>query len=172
MPKNVTISLPDGLADAMAKLQEVNWSAVARDAIENYVKMREKPDLAEVVQQLVKQRGSDFARGVQTAQTLAKKKGNAWLDAIVREYDDIWWKEATEEEPERHNSASDVSFTDEREGQLMLQAWKKHGNHVGGESDGFLMGFKKTILEIHEMVRKGAKRATVLKPGTTARSAA
>jgi hypothetical protein len=157
MTKNVTISLPDELADAMAKLPEVNWSAVARDAVENYVKMREKPDLAEVVQLLIKQRGSDYARGVQTAQTLAKRKGNSWLDVIVREYNSIWWKEAEEavkEQPDEYNVINDVTFTDEFEGQLMLQAWKKHDSTAGDESDGFMMGFKRTILDIHEMVRK------------------
>jgi hypothetical protein len=157
MPKNVTISLPDELADAMAKLPEVNWSAVARDAIDNYVKMREKPDLAEVVQLLIKQRGSDYARGVQTVQTLAKRKGNSWLDVIVREYNSIWWKEAEEalkEQPDEYNVINDVSFTDEFEGQLMLQAWKKHDSTAADESDGFMMGFKRTILDIHEMVRK------------------
>ena len=161
MPKNVTISLPDELADAMAKLPEVNWSAVARDSIENYVKMREKPDLAEVVQQLVKQRGSDFARGVQTAQTLAKRKGNSWLDAIVREYNSMWWEEAEkafkEDTDGNYNEVSDVSFTDEYEGNLMHTAWKKHDSSALDESDGFMMGFKKTVMEIHEMVRKGAK---------------
>lgn len=160
MPKNVTISLPDELADAMAKLQEVNWSAVARDAIENYVKMREKPDLAEVVRQLVKQRGSDYARGVQTAQTLAKRKGNAWLDVIVREYYDIWWKkaeEASKEQPDAWPTADEVTFDDEYEGHLMHQAWKKHDSSAADESDGFMTGFKKTIMEIHEMVRRGAK---------------
>lgn len=160
MPKNVTISLPDELGDAMAKLPEVNWSAVARDAIENYVKMREKPDLAEVVQQLAKQRGSDYARGVQTAQTLAKKKGNAWLDVIVREYYDVWWKEAEEaskEQPEAWPTPDEVTFDDEYEGHFMHQAWKKHDSSATDESDGFMTGFKKTIMEIHEMVRKGAK---------------
>lgn len=161
MPKNVTISVPDELGDAMAKLPEVNWSAVARDAIENYVKMREKPDLAEVVQELIRQRGSDFARGVNAVQTLAKRKGNAWLDTIVREYNKMRWDEAAkafkEDTEGNFDDASDVSFSEEYEGHLMHEAWKRHDTSASDESDGFMMGFKKTALEIHGMVRKGAK---------------
>jgi predicted transcriptional regulator len=159
MPKNVTISLPDELGDAMAKLPEVNWSAVARDAIENYVTMREKPDLAEVVQQLVKQRGAEFAEGVQRAKSLAKAKGNAWLDALVREYNEASWEEmekASKEQPDVYGSPDEVTFTDEYEGQLMHRVWKKRDSSVRDESDAFMTGFKKAVLEIHEMVRKSS----------------
>jgi hypothetical protein len=161
VPKNVTIALPDELAAAMTKLPEVNWSAVARDSIENYVKLREKPDLAEVVQLLVKQRGSEYARGVQIAQNVARIKGNIWLDVIVREYNRMWWEEAEktfkEDNEGNYDEISEVTFSDEYEGQLMLQAWRKHDNSATEQSDGFMEGFKKTVLDIHVMVRKGPK---------------
>jgi hypothetical protein len=160
LPKNLTISLPDELADAMDKHQEVNWSAVARDSIENYVKMRERPDLAEVVQQLVKERGTEYGTGVNFARSMVKKKGNAWLDVLVRNYNRIWLAEAEKtfnEEPEHYNSVGEVEFTDEFEGQLMYQALKKQDPSLMEQSDGFMLGFKATVLEIHEMVRKGVK---------------
>ena len=160
MPKNVTISLPDELGEAMSKLPEVNWSAVARDAIENYVKMRERPDLAEVVGKLVKDRGAEFAEGVQRAKSLAKSKGNAWLDAVVREHARIRAEEAEKafrEEPERYGSVDDVTFGEEYEGQLMLKAWRKHDPSARDQGDAFMMGFEKTVLQIHGMVRKGAR---------------
>lgn len=161
MTKNITISVPDELAKGMAKLPEVNWSAVARDSIESYVKIREKPDLAEVVQLLIKERGSEFARGVQAAKNLARVKGNVWVDVIVRDYNTSWWEEAQktlkEDTEGNFSSIEEVSYSEDFEGHLMFQAWKKHDSSVGDESDSFMAGFKKTILEIHEMVRKGAK---------------
>jgi len=160
LPKNLTISIPDELADAMDKHQEVNWSAVARDSIENYVKMRERPDLAEVVQQLVKDRGAEFVKGVNFARAMTKSQGNAWLDVLVRNYNKTWWAEAEKafnEEPEHYNSMNEVEFDDEYEAQLMFQALKKQDPSVTETSDGFMMGFKKTVLDIHQMVRKGAK---------------
>ena len=145
----------------MSKFPEVNWSAVARDSIETYVRLREKPDLAEIVQQLIKQKGSEFARGVQSAKNLAKMKGNTLLDVIVREYHNIWLEEAKrafeEDTGGNYLRLDDVSFTDEKEGNFMFRAWKKHDSIAPEESDSFMVGFKKTILEIHEMVRKGAR---------------
>jgi hypothetical protein len=161
LTKNLTLSLPDELGEALAKFPEVNWSAVARDSIESYVKLREKPDLAEVVQLLIDQRGTEYTRGVQMAQTLAKTNGNKWVDVIVREYRSTWWEEAEkafkDDTDGNYNRLEDVSFTDEFEGNLMYQAWKKHDSTAWEESDSFKVGFMKTILEIHEMVRKGAK---------------
>lgn len=42
MPKNITIYIPDSLVREMDELPEVNWSEVARNAIELYVKERKQ----------------------------------------------------------------------------------------------------------------------------------
>ena len=40
MGKNITIYVPDEVAEEMAKYPEVNWSQVCREAIINYLKRR------------------------------------------------------------------------------------------------------------------------------------
>ena len=41
-----------------------------------YVKLREKPDLADTVQLLIKQRGVEYVRGVKAAKELAMRDEN------------------------------------------------------------------------------------------------
>ena len=67
MTKNLTLSLPDELDKSMNKFPEVNWSAVARDAIETYVRLREKPDLGPLVERLIQSRGRKYVSGVAAA---------------------------------------------------------------------------------------------------------
>lgn len=161
MTKNVTISLPDELGLAMGKFQEVNWSAVCRDSIETYVKLREKPDLADTIQQLIKERGSEYAKGVESARLVANLHGNPAIDIIVRDYLRRYWEEAEkaykEDTENNYERVGDVTFTDEFLSNLMFQAWKKYDAKIYEHSDAFMDGFRVTILEIHGLVRKGAK---------------
>ena len=41
MTKNLTVSIPDDLKTEMDKYPEVNWSQVAKKAIETYIKERQ-----------------------------------------------------------------------------------------------------------------------------------
>jgi hypothetical protein len=44
MSKNITLSLPNDVAAAMKDYPEVNWSAIARAAIINYIYNRKASD--------------------------------------------------------------------------------------------------------------------------------
>ena len=52
MPKNVTISVPDDLAEKMEKMQDVNWSGVCREAIANYIMVRAPAEKSEMIERL------------------------------------------------------------------------------------------------------------------------
>ena len=42
MTKSITANIPDELHERMKEYPEVNWSAVTREAIENYIQMRKR----------------------------------------------------------------------------------------------------------------------------------
>ncbi len=161
MPKNVTLSLPDELGKEMSKFPEVNWSAVARESIESYVKLRQKPDLAKVVEPLIKARGEEYVRGVEGAKYFAKIKGNEGVDVVVREYWKIYWESAEEsyknDTDGNYERLEDVSFGEDYLNTLMIRALKKFDRNYYEGSDAYTEGLRKTLLEIHELVRKGAK---------------
>jgi len=52
MPKNVTISVPDDLAEKMEKMQDVNWSGVCREAIVDYIAARAPAERSEIIERL------------------------------------------------------------------------------------------------------------------------
>lgn len=63
MTKNITLSIPDNLELEMDKFVEVNWSAVARDAIEIYIKRRSDPAFAPVVERLNNEKDALYNKG-------------------------------------------------------------------------------------------------------------
>jgi hypothetical protein len=82
MPKNITLSIPDELASEMDKYKEVNWSAVARSAIEIYIKHRQKPELAPVLDRFSKEKDELYAAGWNKAHQLVAKLSYRELEVI------------------------------------------------------------------------------------------
>jgi hypothetical protein len=68
MAKNITLAVPDDLVSKMDKFKEVNWSAVARDAIDSYIKRRSDPNIAPTVDRLVREKDTIYDRGRKKAQ--------------------------------------------------------------------------------------------------------
>ena len=63
MGKNVTIYLPDEVAQKMDKLPEVNWSEICRKAITEYVETRTQTDLTSVITRLKNESKTDYTKG-------------------------------------------------------------------------------------------------------------
>lgn len=62
-PKNVTIYLPDEIAEKMEKFPEVNWSEICRNAVADYTQTRSQMDLAPILERLKKERNEDHKKG-------------------------------------------------------------------------------------------------------------
>jgi len=61
--KNITIYLPDEVAQKMEKLPEVNWSEICRKAISDYIETRTQTDLTSIVARLKNERKTDYTKG-------------------------------------------------------------------------------------------------------------
>lgn len=57
----------------MDKFKEVNWSAVARDAIEAYLKRRRIANIAPIVERLAKEKEQLYNQGLQEGYRLTQK---------------------------------------------------------------------------------------------------
>jgi len=54
MGKNVTIYLPDDVAEKIESFPEVNWSEVCRRAVLEYIQIRSQVDLGPIIERLKK----------------------------------------------------------------------------------------------------------------------
>ncbi|CAG0996689.1 hypothetical protein FLAV_02650 [Flavobacteriales bacterium] len=63
MTKNITVGIPDELAKRMDELSEVNWSAITRDCIEQYIKQRKADNLEAIIAKVKEKRGQEFKKG-------------------------------------------------------------------------------------------------------------
>ena len=62
--KNITLSVTADTAEKMGKFTEVNWSKIARDAIEKYVNDRLDDTVPQdVLIRLRKEKGDEYANG-------------------------------------------------------------------------------------------------------------
>lgn len=73
MGKNMTLSIPDEISERMEELSEVNWSAVARNAFEEYLDIRKDPEISGIIERLTKEKNDQYARGFAAASKIAKK---------------------------------------------------------------------------------------------------
>ena len=66
--RNLTLYIPAEVAKKMDKLQEVNWSKIARNAIETYIKDRLDASIpSEALIRLREEKGKEFANGKKLA---------------------------------------------------------------------------------------------------------
>lgn len=63
MAKNITVGISDELSKRMDELTEVNWSAVTRECIEQYIKQRTAGDLEQIIAKIKQKRSVDFKKG-------------------------------------------------------------------------------------------------------------
>lgn len=63
MTKNITVGIPDEISKRMDELTDVNWSAVTRECIEQYIKQRTAGDLEPIIAKVKQKRGEEFKKG-------------------------------------------------------------------------------------------------------------
>lgn len=63
MAKNITVGISDELSKRMDELKDVNWSAVARDCIEQYLRQRTAGNLESIIAKVKQKRGQEFKNG-------------------------------------------------------------------------------------------------------------
>jgi hypothetical protein len=61
--KNITIYLPEDVAEKMETFSEVNWSEICRRAVLDYIQTRSQIDLAPIIERLKKERNTDYKQG-------------------------------------------------------------------------------------------------------------
>ena len=83
MTKNITVGIPDDLAKRMDELTEVNWSAVTRDCIEQYIKQRTAENLEKIIAKVKQKRSNDFKKGYEFIVTNIERLGLPELEEIV-----------------------------------------------------------------------------------------
>jgi len=151
MAKNITLSIPDELAEKISQFPEVNWSSVARGCIENYVETRSKPDLTELLEQLKDEKGQEYARGRDSGRTIAKRLGYKDLSVLVREYykeredwDELYYRSAGPQPGEKYENENDS----------IQKIFAEKIPEIRESSEAFLNGFREVILEIYRLIPK------------------
>lgn len=63
MVKNITVGISDELSAKMDEFKEVNWSAITRICIENYIKQRSSDKLEAAIASVQSKKGLEFKKG-------------------------------------------------------------------------------------------------------------
>ena len=88
MPKNITLSIPDDLSAQMDALAEVNWSAVARQSIEDYVNRRKDPEMGPLIEKLKKEKDSEYRDGIAKIVESFQNKSYDTVEIIVEKFNE------------------------------------------------------------------------------------
>lgn len=149
MTKNITLSISDDTSKDMGEMPEVNWSAVARKCIKQYIQIRKNPDVSSLLEELQRQKGEDYAKGRRKVEAIAKTSGYSLLSRLVRKYQ----KEAQERDANAMRGPDAPwdylpSYNDIIETILVDKGIIKQA------SGGFLRGFRERLLEIEAVLTK------------------
>jgi len=150
MVKNLTLSIPDELAEKISSFQEVNWSAVARRCIERYVEARLTPELSGLMEKLREEKGQEYILGRKLAIDITDELGYKGLSEILREF----WKEREEYEEFEEMGGPPPGVHYETPNDSIEKVLAKRRPDVKGSSDAFLRGIRETLIEIHGFVSK------------------
>ncbi len=83
MSRNITVGISDELFQRMEQFKDVNWSAVTRDCIEQYIKQRTAKGLEQSISKIKAMRGHDFKTGYDFVIEHSEKIGLVALEEIA-----------------------------------------------------------------------------------------
>lgn len=150
MAKNITLSVPDEVANEMTSMPEINWSAVAKASIIQYIENRKHPDISKLLEKLSKQKSEEYVSGRKRADEIADKFGYSRIDIILRKY--YTKLETIQEMSMTGPSAPWESVpTPEEEMQKILLSTKTVDIEVSTE---FLKGITDRLIEIDALLNK------------------
>ena len=87
MTRNITVGISDELIERMDTLNEVNWSAVTRNCIENYIKQRSAEGLESAISKVRSMREKDFTNGY----SYIVKNNHKFTSGGLQEFHDGKW---------------------------------------------------------------------------------
>lgn len=89
MPKNVTIYIPEEIAEKMEKYPEVNWSEVCRRAVTDYMTSRSLDDLGQIAEKLKAEGKEEYNKGqlffLEVAKQMTLSNYERWYPEINKE---------------------------------------------------------------------------------------
>ena len=148
MPKNMTLSIPDDVYADMESMPEVNWSAVAKASIKTYIDVRKKPDIAPLLEELLRQKSEEYVNGRKKADDIAKKSGYRMIDIVLRKYCAI-----TDDAEDKANSGCppwDIPDIYLEFGKALIKL-----NVIDSEASGeYLKGIQERLEEINKVLRQ------------------
>lgn len=150
MPKNITLSLPDEMASEMEAMPEINWSAVAKTCIRQYIELRKHPDASSLLEKLQQQKGQEYVNGRKKADDIAKDLGYKGFNVLTRKYGKEL-AELNEREMRGPETPWETLPTAEDILQTLLVEKKLIDNDA---SDAFLTGLKERLSEIEKALLK------------------
>lgn len=83
MSRNINVSVSDEFSGRMEELKDVNWSAVTRECIEQYIKQRTAPGLEVLISKIRAERGEEFKNGFEFVIEKGVALGLAALEEIA-----------------------------------------------------------------------------------------
>jgi len=88
--KNLTVYIPQDIANEMDRFPEVNWSKIAQEAIQTYIRNRLDTSLPfEAIKRLKKEKGEEFANGKRYAiEEIIPNTSYDELDSFFRSIND------------------------------------------------------------------------------------
>lgn len=109
MAKNITVGISDELSVRMDELTEVNWSAVTRECIEQYIKQRTAGNLEPIIAKVKQKRGEEFKTG---------------YEFVIRNIDDLELPELEEIahlDANRANQLYDILYSRQIPNQMLIE---------------------------------------------------
>jgi len=149
MTKNITLSIPDRIGKEMEKMPEINWSAVARKCIEQYIERRKNPDVSSLLEKLQRQQGEEYVKGRRKAEEIADRLGYSELNLLMRKYQEevddtnVRAMQGPEEPWDHLPSRNDI-----------MQNLLVGKGIIKEASDEFLRGIRERLREIEDSMSK------------------
>ena len=151
MPKNITLSVSDEVANQMDTMPEVNWSAVARTCIMQYIEVRKNPDISSLLEKLQKQKGEEYMSGRRKADDIANDLGYSGLNLLMKKYS----KKMDEVTEQEITGAELLPWETLPSPEGIIQALLSENKLINNDvSDAFLKGLKERLLEIEKALSK------------------
>lgn len=88
MTRNITVGISDELIERMDTLTDVNWSAVTRNCIENYIKQRSAEGLESAIAVMKEKQSAEFASGYEVVKHIKR-----YSLGELEEFSKAFWNE-------------------------------------------------------------------------------
>ena len=154
MPRNLTISIPDGLNEKMSQLTDVNWSAVCKECISKYVNRRLNPNIEAIIARMKKEKDEVYSSGYLEATNWINQTSFEKVEEAV-----VGWEEEQKSVYDRCYSGDlpvDVEQLDVYFDRALNEAWRRYWRRISDNTmagDTFLQGFVEGVNELYRKAK-------------------